>query len=234
MGRKKVACLLGLEECEARSLLSGATLSTHTYNMVVASLQRTVANLIRTHDVDQAKSSLTNIAAMVPSGSQDLGPAWLNALERYNPAAHGSGVAITKQLLKDLREDVVEGVAAGDLKVTGPDGPIFTRLANRSGLGAPQSAADSVTIANNTGLNITVTANLQGTNKSITRTIGIRGSIPFNFGSNTNNYISVTIRRTDNGSPPSPYTTTLNRPISGYHGKLFTVSVFNGFFSVSQ
>lgn len=234
MRRQKVRYPLGLEEFESRSMLSGATLSTHTYNLVVANVQRTIVNLIRTHDVGQATASLTNLAAMIPSGSQELAPVWLSDLAHYNPAGRASGVAVSKQLLKDLREQVVEGVATGDFKVTGPDGPIFTRLAQRSGLGAPQSAADSVTIANNTGLNITVTANLTGTNRSITRMIGVKGSAPFNFGSNTNNYISVTIRRTDNGSPPTPYTTTLNRPISGYHGKLFTVSIFNGFFSVSQ
>ena len=146
----------------------------------------------------------------------------------------GSGVAITKQLVSDLKESVVEGVAAGNLTVTGPDGAIFARLARRSGLGNPQVAADSVTISNNTGLGITVTTSLNGTSRTITQMIGVGGSKLFNFNSSTGNYITAMISRSDNGQSPPPYTTSLNRPITGYYGKVFPVSISNGFFSVNM
>lgn len=239
MGQRKVRSTLGLEECEARSLLSGATLTTHTYNLVVANVHRTVANLIRTHDINQATASLNQLAAMIPSGSKDLAPIWQRDLANYNPTARGSSIAITRQLLNDLKQDVVEGVKLGEITVTGPDARLFNRLAHRPGApgtpGAPrpQVSADSVNIANNTGISITVTANLVGTTQNITKTIRGQGPVLFNFQSNTGNYIKVTIEPTTGSTPPT-YTTTLNRPIGGYYGTLYTVSIFSGYFSVSQ
>jgi hypothetical protein len=54
----------------------------------------------------------------------------------------------------------------------------------------------------------------------------------FDFGSNTNNFISLNVSRTGSSQPPQA-NVNLNRPISGYSGKPFTVSVFGGRFSVS-
>lgn len=236
MGQRKVRSTPGLEQCEARSLLSGASLTTHTYNLVVANVHRIVANLIRTHDINQATASLNDLAAMIPSGSKDLAQTWQKDLANYNPGARGSGIAITRQLLNDLKQDVVEGVKAGEITVTGPDARLFNRLAHRPGTPGPprpQVAADSVNIANNTGISITVTANLVGTTQNITKVIRGPGPVLFNFQSNTGNYIKVTIQPTTGSTPPA-YTTTLNRPIGGYYGALYTVSIFSGFFSVSQ
>ena len=92
----------------------------------------------------------------------------------------------------------------------------------------------SVTVVNNTGLNITVAASLNGTSQSITRPIGVRGSALFDFGSNRPNFITVEVRRSDGLQPPPSSTRVLDRPVGGYNGKSLAASVFAGRFSFSS
>jgi hypothetical protein len=231
--RSRVRLAVELEEVEARRLLSGAAqvLSTHTYEVVVSQVQHIMVNLTRTDNVGHASTSLANLAASIPHGSQQLAPLWQNDVAEYDPMVRGSAIATYRRLVGDLKQDVVNGVGTGEITVTGPAGPAFLRLSHLPS--APQASADSVNISNNTSYSLKVVANLSGTTQYITKTIPIQGTAPFNFGTNTNKYITVTISRADNGKPPAPYFTTLNRPINGYYGKLFTVSAFGGFFSVS-
>ena len=55
----------------------------------------------------------------------------------------------------------------------------------------------------------------------------------FSFGRHTNDFIEIDVRRTEAEKPTPPFTTTLNKPPDGYHGKLFTVSEIDGRFHVS-
>jgi hypothetical protein len=50
----------------------------------------------------------------------------------------------------------------------------------------------------------------------------------------TNNFITINISRSDGLQPPPPSpNNVLNKPILGYNGASFTVSVFAGRYSVS-
>jgi hypothetical protein len=95
---------------------------------------------------------------------------------------------------------------------------------------------DTVRIQNLNGFHIEVTARLlvSGPVKpTISRRIGPNGAADtFSFGRHTNEFIQVTLKRIGGNTPP-PFTTTLNQPIGGYYGKLFTVSQFGGRFNVS-
>jgi hypothetical protein len=95
---------------------------------------------------------------------------------------------------------------------------------------------DTVRIRNNNGFHIDVTARLlvSGSIKpTISRRIGPNGATDtFSFGRHANDFIQVELRRVGGQTPP-PFTTTLNQPIGGYYGKLFTVSEFGGRFNVS-
>lgn len=95
---------------------------------------------------------------------------------------------------------------------------------------------DTVKIQNLTGFRIEVTARLMvsGTIKpTIKREIGPNGATEtFAFGRNANDFIEVELRRVGENTPPR-FTTTLNQPIGGYNGKLFTVSELGGRFNVS-
>jgi hypothetical protein len=212
-------------------LPSGVTpvLTSHTYETVVAVVENVMSNLVRTHDTAQAVDRLSTLAARIPFGSQQLAPIWVSDVASYNPAVPGSGRATEKLLLADLYRDVAADVAAGEIRVTGSLAHFFPP----PGLGAPQSSLDSVRIANKTSLNLSVTVVLNNTGRSIPMTIPKNGTPAlFDFGSSTGNFMRITVRNA-NGVSPQPYTTGLNRPIGGYNGALFSVSVFNGFFTVS-
>jgi hypothetical protein len=215
---------------ERRWLPSGVTpvLTTHTYDTVVADVGHVVSNLVRTHDTARAMDRLSTLSARVPFGSRQLAAAWTSDLASYDPIVPGSGQATKQRLLADLNRDVAAGVAAGAIRVTGRLAPVFSR----PGLGAPQSSLDSVRIDNKTGFGISATVVLNNTGRSIPMTIAPSGVALYDFGTATGNFMSISIRRTTGTSPP-PYSTGLNRPIGGYNGTLFSVSVFAGLFSVS-
>ena len=69
---------------------------------------------------------------------------------------------------------------------------------------------------------------------TFTKPIANKNSALFDFGSSTNNFITINVSRSDGLQPPPPrLNIMLSRPISGYNGVSFTVSVFAGRFSVS-
>jgi hypothetical protein len=229
--RKKNKVTPRVEVVEARRLPSGVTpvLTTHTYETVVADVERIATRLARTQNVAQAAASLEKLSTKLPFGLRQLDPVWNAALAGYNPQVPGSAAATEQLLLTDLKRDVADGIATGEFRLAGPGAAALARSLRS------QVSADSVTIANRTGLTITATAVLNGTGRSLTRTIGNGGSMPFDFGTSTNNFISLNVARADGRTPPPPRTNiSLPRPISGYNGTTFTVSVFGGLFSVSQ
>ncbi len=140
-----------------------------------------------------------------------------------------------RQLLRDLTSYAVAGVADGAFRVIGPGSAAINRAALLSGSGSTAVSAASVNIVNNTGFAITVTAFLNGTTQQITHPIAIGGKVLFDFQSSSMNFISINIRRTDGGQPPPPFLgASLGRPISGYFGTSFPITVFGGVFSVGQ
>jgi hypothetical protein len=203
-------------------------LTTGTLNAVAAQIGRTVTNLARTHDLRSASASVARFASEIPDGSQQLAPVWEHDLAGDNPRAPHSVRALERQLLADLEHDVAAGVAAGEFLLTGPGAAAYLRSADLA-----QASLVSVTISNNTGFAITVSASLNGTSPTLpARTIANGASSLFDFGSNATNFISINVSR-DGSSLPPRTTLNLNRLVSGYAGKQFTVSVFGGRFSVN-
>lgn len=243
MRRPSSRTKLQVEAVEARWLPSGVplVLTSRMYDAVAADVMNVVANLAKTQNAVRAEESLTRISTRIPFESTQLASTWVNNLASFNRAVPGSRQATTKLLLADLKRDVAAGVAAGTIRVIGRHAPTFPRPGQGGGGGgggggtpAPQSSLDSVRVANNTNLTLTVTVTLSNTRRFITKTIP-RSTTPalFDFGSTTGNFMTITIKNANGASPPA-YTTNLNRPISGYNGALFGVSVFGGYFSVSS
>jgi hypothetical protein len=211
------------------SVTSTERLTMGRLRAVAAVVERTAMNLARTHNLSRASTRLTDLASEIPDGLQQLAPVWRHDLASHNPQTPGSGRAFRRQLLADLKHDVAAGVAAGEFRLIGPGAAAYLRSAV-----LPQASLDSVTIFNSTGFGITVSASLNGTGRTLPpRTIANSTSSLFDFGSSTNNFISINVSRTGSSQPPPFTNVILNRPISGYSGKQFTVSVFGGRFSVS-
>jgi hypothetical protein len=197
------------------------------YRAAVAEIREVMGTLAETGDLGEARADLGEVAAELPSGRRQLLPEWRGELRTYDRRVAGSGLALQRRLLQDLDQAIRDGVAAGRFEVAGPGATAFRSP-------GPAASVASVTVVNNTALNLTVVATLNGTSQSITRPIAARGSAPFDFGSNSPNFITVVVRRSDGLQPPPPATRVLDRPVGGYHGKSFTVSVFAERFSFSS
>jgi hypothetical protein len=227
-----------VEALESRECLSGASpvFTMRAYRVVTAEIRGIVRALARTHDVDRARTALTLVASQVPYGRQQLLPAWQDDLATVGGRGGGFARILKKALIMDLKQDLVAGVAAGLFDVIGPGSSAFHHkgLGGGGAGGGLASSIASVTLVNNTGLNLTVTASLNGTSQTITKPIGANSSALFDFGSSSTNSISISIRRSDGlQPPPSRMGILLNRPIGGYQGKSFGISVFANLFSVS-
>jgi hypothetical protein len=105
---------------------------------------------------------------------------------------------------------------------------------------ARQVSRDSVRIQNKTGLTLEVTARLKlpGIHQP---TIGPK-TIPaarqpielFDFERNANAFITIDVKQKNGVQKPPPLKDyPLGQPLSGYHGKLFSISIFGDVFSVS-
>lgn len=222
-----------IEALESRECLSGASpvFTMRAYHVVTAEIRGIITALAKTHDVDRATAALTRVASQVPYGSQQLLPAWQHELELVGGQSGGSARILKKAIITDLKQDLVAGVDAGLFDVTGRGSSAF----HHTGLGGTAASTASVTLVNNTGLNLTVTAFLNGSSQSITKPIGANSPVLIDFGSSSTNFISINIRRSDGLQPPPPATgILLNRPIGGYQGKSFGISVFANRFSVSS
>jgi hypothetical protein len=231
MGRSVVRTTLEVEQVEARRLLSSVlpVLTSHTFDSVTAGLVRVVSQLVRTDDSARAASSLESLAARIPFGRRQLAAAWVSDLALFDPSVPGSGRTTAQALLRTLRHDVAYGIAEGEFRVTGKD----AAAVSSPGLKAPQVSLDSVRIANSSNLTLAITVSLNNTGRSIPMTIP-SGAPPalFDFGTATNNLMTINVRNA-NGSNPPPFQTRLNQRVGGYNGALFTVSILGGFFTVS-
>ncbi len=232
MPRSKRSVSLRVESMESRALLSGVlpVLTVQTYDTVIADVKNVMGTLAKTHNFSAAQHSLTQLSFKIPFGGQQLSPTWIADLGIYSAQVPRSGLAMQNQILVDLNQYIEAGVTAGTFRFAGSGSSAF----NRVGVGAPAVSAASVTIVNNTGLNITVVASLNGAMQRITKSISIGGKALFDFQSNSSNFISVNISRTDGQQPPPPLSVGLNRPVSGYFGTSYPISVFANVFSVGQ
>jgi hypothetical protein len=204
------------------------SLTTGALEAVAAEVERTAINLGRTHNPSLASARLRELASQVPDGLAQLAPVWQNDLATYNPHSPGSGQAFGRRLLADLKQDVAAAVGAGEVRLTGPGASAYLGSAV-----LPQASADSVTIFNSTGFTISVGAFLNSPSRNIpARTIANGTSSLFEFGSNGNGYISINVSRYGSSQPPQA-SLNLGRPVSGYNGKQFAVSLVAGRFSVS-
>jgi hypothetical protein len=231
--KPKVRVPLSVEAVECRKAPTSLVpvLTTGVLNAVAADVHRVMGALARDHNVARAGARLDALASRVPFGQRDLAPLWRADLASVNPGVPGSGLAAQARMVRDLYQDVVQEVQAGAFRVVGRGSQVFN--AHAPGVGA-QSVA-SVNLANRTGFSITVTAFLNSGNPrpSITRTIPNNTTALFDFGTGNNAYISLNVMRTNNPQSPPPLVNyTLTRPVSGYNGATFTVSVFAGYFSI--
>src|SRR5207247_1406469 len=134
------------------------------------------------------------------------------------------------------------GVAGGNRPVTGSGST--TSPTPGQGTGGPTTpvpapSLDSVRIQNTTGLALLVTVHLkvpQIQQPWITETIPVQGSstVPFDFGTTTNAFMTMDVSRADGGQTPPPWTNiSLSQPLSGYNGAVFTISLFGPYFNVT-
>ena len=59
-------------------------------------------------------------------------------------------------------------------------------------------------------------------------------TVPFNFGTATDAFMTMDVSRADGGQSPPPFTNfNLPQPMGGYNAALFTVSVFGSSFNIN-
>ena len=98
---------------------------------------------------------------------------------------------------------------------------------------------DSVRIQNETGLALVVAIYLrdsQNPQPYITETIPAQGesSELFDFGSSTGAFMTMNISRADRLPSPAPFDNVyLSKPLDGYDGTFFTISLLGPYFNVN-
>jgi hypothetical protein len=227
---------------EPRILLTAATslLSPHALRGVVQDVKANMSTLARSGDTNQASHQLTELSSKIPSGPEGLAPLWQKDLGLYDPRAMGSIAAARRRILGDLNHFVRHG---GDNPPVTDSGSTTSPPAAKGPSGGGGHVAtpslDSVSIRNTTGLALLVTVHLdvpQVQKPWITETIPAEGNttLAFDFGTATDAFITVDIRRADGLQSPPPFTDfSLPRPMDGYNGASFTISVFGSFFDVT-
>ena len=97
-----------------------------------------------------------------------------------------------------------------------------------------------MTIQNTTGLAITVTVRLdvpQVQQPWITKTIPAQGTttVPFNFGTATDAFMTMDVSMANGSQTPPPLTDlSLSQPLGGYKGLLFSISLVGPYFNVTS
>jgi hypothetical protein len=246
MRRTNMGISPSVDAIESRILLSSAPLlARHALTGVVRDVKAIISTLARTENIDQASARLTTLTSRIPSGPQALAPSWQSDLGLYHPGSAKSLMAAERRILGDLYRYVQGGNAAGNPPATGSSTATSTAPGHAGGGGTttnpPVSAPslDSVKIENTTGLALLVTIHLdvpQTPQPSITETIPAQGSsiVPFDFGTATDAFITMDVRRADGGLSPAPWTDiSLSQPIGGYNGTLFSISLVGPYFNVS-
>jgi hypothetical protein len=245
MRRSRKSVSPGVEMVESRVLLSAAAplLTQRALNGIVHDVRGIMSTLARTKDTAQASAHLTRLSSRIPFGPEELAPIWQNDLELYNPHKAASVTTTENLILGDLYQYVQGGEGGGGKPpVTGSGST--TSPAPSQGTGgttnpAPQPSLDSVSIDNTTGLTLVVTVHLevpQVQKPWITETIPAQGNttVLFNFGTATDAFMTMDVSQPDGSQTPPPWTgLSLDQPMSGYNGTLFTISAFGSYFNVT-
>ncbi len=241
MPRTKQSIKPSVEVVEPRVLLSAAArpVSPHTLNAVARDVRGIMTTLSRTENTARASAQLTRLSSRIPSGRAGLAPAWRQDLTVYNPRAAVSVVAAQNLILADLYRYAAARIG-GNQPVTAPP-PSPMPGPGPGGMNGPVSAPslDSVKIQNTTGIALRVTIYLdvpQVQKPWITETIPAQGTttVPFNFGTATDAFMTMDVSRADGGQSPPPLTNfSLPQPMGGYNAALFTVSIFGSYFNVT-
>jgi hypothetical protein len=249
MGRPTKRLMPDVDVMEPRTMLTtGAPLlSVHALHGVVHDVRSIFGTLIRTGDTGRAGAALTGLSSRIPLGSEQLAPTWLNDLELYRPHAPGSGVRTEARILGDLYR-YVRGGAGGGLPAPVPGatnppvsnpGPGGGGNTGGAGVPAPTQSLDSVRIQNTTGLNLRVTVYLrvpQVQQPWITELIPAGGDpiVSFDFGTATGSFMTMNVSMANGSLTPPPLSNlSLDQPIGGYDGTLFTISLFGSYFNVT-
>lgn len=235
----------GLEVIEERALLSSAAplLSPHALDGVVREVRGIMSTLARTGDASRASAALTRLSGRLPSGAAELATAWQGDVGLYRPHHAGSVVVAEARIIDDLDQYDRSGVvatppASGSGVVTSPS-PAPAPVAGGTSNPAPAPSLDSVTIQNTTGLALTVTVHLdvpQVQKPWITETIPAQGKTTalFNFGTATGAFMTIDVGQADGSQSPPPLDDlSLDQPLGGYGGTLFTISLFGPYFNVN-
>jgi hypothetical protein len=242
--RRPKRCVPQWDAMEPRALPSAATplLSMHALHGIVHDIKAIVRTLSETDAVGRASVQLARLASRIPGGREQLASVWRNDVGLYNPHTTGSSGPVQRRLLDDLYHFLQVGPSGGPGVTTPGSTTPSTPNPGPSGqpsLPAPAPSLDSVTIQNTTGLDLLVTVHLkvpQVQQPWITLTIPAQGSpvVPFDFGTATNAFMTIDVRRADGGQSPPPFAHfSLPQPSTGYNGTLFTISLFGPYFNVS-
>jgi hypothetical protein len=244
MRRTKNSVSPNVDVVEPRALLSAATplLTQHALHGVVRDVKAIMSTLARTEDTVGASAQLTGLSSRIPSGTEELAPTWRRDLKLYRPHSTASVSTAEKRILRDLYRYDRGGGGGGNAPVTGSGSTTPpTTSANAGGTSSPVSAPslDSVSIQNTTGLALRVTVHLevpQVQKPWITEIIPAQGTtiVPFNFGTATDAFMTMDVSRADGGQSPPPLTNlSLDQPMDGYNGALFTISLFGSYFNIT-
>jgi hypothetical protein len=246
MSRLKKNLMPSVESMEQRSLPSAAlpVLTTRTVNAVVVDISRVVGTLAKNNDFARAASVLTRAASKIPYGAHQLAPELRADLESARMVSPSTAAETRKELLGDVYQYVINGAQNGTFRVVGAGSAIYYVLSPGQGPGGtignppPTANADAVNIQNATGqaIQVTVRLNTSGNPPQITQTIPATGqtTLPFNFGTSTNAFMTMSVSTANGSRPPYPLTNyQLSKPINGYFGTLFTVTILGQYFAVS-
>jgi hypothetical protein len=250
MRRTKKRLSPGLDVIESRTLLSTGVplLSAHALNGVVHEVRSIMGRLLRTGDTGRASADLTALASRVPSGTEELAPAWRSDVALYRPHSSSSAIGAERRILGALYRYDRAGTDQGGSPVTGPGStnapPTSGGTVIAGGTGgtiapAPTLSPDSVRIQNTTGQALVVTVYLrvpQVQQPWITETIPAAGNliVDFDFGSSTGAFMTMNVSLANGGQSPPPFSNvSLDQPIGGYDGTLFTISLFGPYFNVT-
>jgi hypothetical protein len=231
-------------------------------NGVVREVRAIVGTLAKTANTVQASAQLSGLASHIPFASEGLAPKWQSDLWLYRTHSARSIVATEKRLVGDLNLFVQSGVGGGNLPVSGSGSTTSTAPLPSAGTTTapahtpnptptptpghgttgtptpvPTPSLDSVRIHNTTGLALLVAVHLnvsQFQQPSITESIPANSSMLFDFGTATNDFMTLDVSRADRVQSPTPFNNiNLSQPLSGYDGALFTISLFGPYFNVT-
>ncbi len=234
MRRAKWCVSLGVEAMESKELLSGGvpTLTMNALNGVVGDVQRIMGNLVRTQNDAHASAALARLSARIPFGATQLNPTWQRDLSTFAAGKAPPGTLLKTQILRDLYNDVFQGVRNGEFRVVGPGSTIFYVLGPPPGV--PAYDANSVNLVNDTGMPLSITAIYDNTGSHIPMypQIATGATNYLDFGNSTP-YQSIYIASINNATTYNYYLPTpgLGSP---YNGEYFYITWNGSYYFISQ